>query len=744
MDATPNRFAPQGGTSPTDVPMQPLPAADAMPSASGSSLTRAREFALPFIGMETLETGQPALAHADAVVDILRTMGGSEPMQAAVYLVHACAHLNRPRELIARTFGDDFAALATETYRLSRIQRQTRNVGQSAHLVEDAALRTEHIRKMLLAFSKDLRVVLLRLASRLETLRFCAAAKRLVPHGLAEEALHVFAPLADRLGIWQIKWELEDLAFRFIDPETYHAVAHLLDEKRSERESSMERLRVSVEASLKGAGIVVTVQGRPKHIHSIVRKMRGKSLDFARIFDLRALRVITRDVTDCYAALSWVHENHVAVSGEFDDYIARPKPNGYQSLHTVVRGANGQAVEVQIRTQAMHEHAEHGVAAHWVYKEAGPRGYDGAAAATGAYENKIAVLRQLLAWERDLSGLARADAGALFEDRIYVLSPDAAVVELPAGATPVDFAYAVHTDVGHRCRGARVEGALVSLGTKLENGQTVEIIVAKEGGPSRDWLNPESGYLTTHRARSKVRAWFNFQALSQTIGRGREMVERHLQREGRTSVRLEDFASEAGFNSGVELFERVGKDEFSLRSLETRSIQAHLSREDRRKPVVRKARNPDAAGCGVLVAGIPSLMSTLAQCCRPAPPDLIGGFVTKGKGVSVHRSACVNFSEMSMHNPGRVIDVIWEDANIGPNHSYPVDVLVEAADRQGLLRDLSEIFVKERTNVIAVQTQSRKGMARMMFTVELTGSIKLDHVLATLVAVAGVVRVKRR
>ncbi|RYF53544.1 MAG: bifunctional (p)ppGpp synthetase/guanosine-3',5'-bis(diphosphate) 3'-pyrophosphohydrolase, partial [Comamonadaceae bacterium] len=331
--------------------------------------------------------------------------------------------------------------------------------------VDDPATQTENVRKMLLAFSRDLRVVMLRLASRLQTLRFYAASKRPVSPGIAREALQVFAPLANRLGIWQMKWELEDLSFRFLEPDTYKKVARLLDEKRAERELYMEQLRGRVESELRARSISASVQGRPKHIYSIVKKMRGKELDFDHVFDIRALRVVVPSVKDCYAALSWVHQQFRPIEAEFDDYIARPKPNGYQSLHTVVRDDAGKPIEIQIRTQAMHDHAEHGVAAHWAYKEAGTKGYAGVSA-SGQYDAKIAVLRQLLAWERDLVGSARHSG--LFEDRIYVLTPDAAVVELPQGATPVDFAYTVHTSVGHRCRGARVDGAMVPLNTPLQ------------------------------------------------------------------------------------------------------------------------------------------------------------------------------------------------------------------------------------------------------------------------------------
>ncbi|MDA8454254.1 bifunctional (p)ppGpp synthetase/guanosine-3',5'-bis(diphosphate) 3'-pyrophosphohydrolase [Acidovorax sp. GBBC 3334] len=720
----------------------------ALPEQAGA-LVRARAFAEPLLSSETLETGENTFAHAEAVAAILKAIGGSEAMQAASYLVHASSHLNKPEEVIAKAFGQNFATLAIETTKLMRVQQQAREAQLAGHAVDDPVTQTENVRKMLLAFSRDLRVVMLRLASRLQTLRFYAATKRPVSPAIAREALQVFAPLANRLGIWQMKWELEDLSFRFLEPDTYKQIARLLDEKRAEREVYMEQLRGRLESELRARSISASVQGRPKHIYSIVKKMRGKSLDFDQVFDIRALRVVVPSVKDCYAALSWVHEHFKPIDAEFDDYIAKPKPNGYQSLHTVVRDEAGKAIEIQIRTQAMHDHAEHGVAAHWAYKEAGTKGYGGVTASS-EYDAKIAVLRQLLAWERDMAGAVQHRG--LFEDRIYVLTPNAEVVELPQGATPVDFAYAVHTSLGHRCRGARVDGAMVPLNTALHNGQTVEISTVKEGRPSRDWLNAELGYLTSHRARAKVRAWFNAQATHETIARGREAVEKLLQREGKTAIRLEDLAVQLGFKTADALFEVVGKDEFSLRTIETllRPPEPVLQPDD--YLLLKKARTSEASPKGgVLVVGIDSLMTQLAKCCRPAPPDSIRGFVTRGKGVSVHRADCSNFREMAARNAERVIEVEWGGSQAGGQGGhgpaaavYPVDVAVEAADRQGLLRDISEVFAREKTNVIGVQTQSVKGTAWMTFTVEVADSGRLNKVLGIVASVPGVRSARRR
>ena len=718
-------------------------------------LARARVFAEPFLRHATLETGENAWLHAQAVSQILLDIGGSAAMQAASYLVYACEHLNKPLEMIGQAFDENLASLAVETTKLMQVQKQTRTATVTAH--------TETVRKMLLAFSRDLRVVMLRLASRLQSLRYFAASKTDVSESLARESLQVFAPLANRLGIWQIKWEMEDLSFRFLEPQTYKETARLLDEKRTLREDYVEQLREQLETDLAKRGIKAEVQGRPKHIYSIVKKMRGKSLGFDQVFDIRALRVIVADIDDCYGALSWVHAQFSTISDEFDDYIAKPKANGYQSLHTVVRDAFGQAIEIQIRTQSMHDKAEHGVAAHWVYKEAGTKGYAGVSA-TGSYDAKIAVLRQLLAWERDLTQTEQTEASqesaAILSDRIYVLTPEAAVVELPQGATAVDFAYTVHTDLGHRCRGAKLDGVMVPLNTPLKNGQTVEINAAKEGGPSRDWLNTDLGYLTSSRAKAKVRAWFNGLSMMETTARGREAVEKLLQREGKTAIKLLDLAVQLGFKSADELFEVVGKDEYSLRTIEAffKPPAPELSTEELLHKRAKAEKTPTG---GVLVVGVDSLLTQLAKCCKPALGDVIGGYVTRGKGVSIHRHSCTNFQALVARNDandeGRVIDVAWakdklsttNTASIGsPNEVYPVDVVIEAADSQGLLKAILEVFSKDKLNIIAANTQSHRSSggdtAVMTFTVEVTNSARLNKVLNQVLEVQGVRSARRR
>ena len=729
-------------------PAPGAPVADVLTATAGDAAdvlgmrARARAFAVPLLTGEATTSGEALLDHADAVADILAAIGGSESVQAVAYLSYASAQLNRPDEVIGKAFGDGLARLAIETSKLEQVQMLSRaKRNEQASDSELASQQTEYVRKMLLAFSRDLRVVLLRLASRLQTLRHCAAVRRTPAPMLLRESADVFAPLANRLGIWQIKWEMEDLIFRAQEPDTYKMVASLLDEKRVEREAALEQRRAEIEAALCAQGIAAQVSGRPKHISSIVRKMRGKGLDFDQVFDVRALRIMVPQVDDCYAALGWVHEHFTPVPDEFDDYIAKPKINGYQSLHTVVRDGDGRAWEIQIRTREMHEHAEHGVAAHWAYKEAGTKGYVGVSAASD-YDAKIAVLRQLLAWERDLSGTA--PQYGLFDDRIYVLTPDAAIVELPAGATPVDFAYTVHTELGHRCRGAKVDGAMVPLNTALKNGQTVEVVVAKEGGPSRDWLNADLGYLASSRARAKVRAWFNAQQTRETTARGREMVEKLLQREGKTSVSMDFLANELGYKSPDALFETVGKDELSLRSIET-VLRPPVPQPDADAQILlRKPKPEGGARGGVLVVGLDSLLTQPARCCKPAPPDAIGGYVTRGRGVTVHRRDCASFRDLLAREPERVIEVDWSAPAEGRKPAYPVDVAVEATDRQGLLRDISDVFAREKMNVIGVQTQSVKGWAWMTFTVEVSDTQRLSQVLREVLNVTGVRVAKRR
>ncbi len=721
---------------------------DDLPADHGAAdLVRARAFAEPLLAGHRLDTGEVALGHADGVAAVLHGIGAAPAMQAAAYLVYAGDWLQRPEEVVAKAFGPSYAGLVGHTRKLVQIQRAARLAAPTGDTAAQGE-QTERVRKMLLAFSRDLRVVLLRLASRLQTLRWHAAARVACPAPVARESLQVFAPLANRLGIWQIKWELEDLSFRFLQPLDYKRVAGWLDETRGAREAAIEAFRGVLADDLQAHGIESEVQGRPKHLFSIWKKMPGKQLDFAQVLDVRAVRVIVADVAGCYAALARVHERWPAVAGEFDDYIAKPKANGYQSLHTVVRTDGDQPVEIQIRTRAMHEHAEFGVAAHWAYKEAGIKGYAGVSADSGHDERiaeaRKAVLRQLLAWERDFAPESPSGAGS--DERIYVFTPQAAVIELPAGATPIDFAYVLHTDLGHRCRGARVDGVQVPLNKPLANGQTVEITATKDGGPSLDWLNPELGYLAGARSRSKVRAWFNVQAQAQTIAKGRELVEKLLQREGKTAVKHDELAARLGFKQADSLFEVVGKDELSLRTIE-QLLRPPDPPPVEDAPLLKRSRlGAGQSRGGVLVVGVDSLMTGLARCCRPAPPDAIDGYVTRGKGVAIHRHSCSNLRHLRAQAPERVIAVEW-GGQAQEGALFPIDVLVEAGDRPGLLRDITEVFAKADVNVTGVHSQNVKGsggaVASMGFTVEVGNTARLRQVLTQVAQIPGV-RLARR
>ncbi|MCA3218141.1 MAG: bifunctional (p)ppGpp synthetase/guanosine-3',5'-bis(diphosphate) 3'-pyrophosphohydrolase [Burkholderiales bacterium] len=701
----------------------------------------ARAVVAPLYVERRLATGEPYSEHADGIAAIVRPLRDEPDLIAAGYLFAAHDVLRDADDWIRGRFGGNVAQLVSDLRQLMRLSERTRARGEPQ---VDAEQQTESLRKMLLAMCNDLRVVLLRLASRLQSLRWFAASKQEGEPGLRErlarETLELYAPLANRLGIWQLKWELEDLAFRFLEPETYKRVARLLDEKRVEREGFIEEAQAELQALLASAGLRGEVNGRPKHIYSIWHKMQLKGLDFDQLFDVRALRVIVDEVAQCYQVLSLVHERFTPIGAEYDDYIAKPKANGYQSLHTVVRDGRGRPLEIQIRTRLMHELAELGLAAHWRYKEGGAPGSKGAA----ADDERVAWLRQLLAWRDDVSGAAprgAASGSAAVEDvRIYVLTPQARVVELPAGATPIDFAYHVHTELGHRCRGARVDGAMAPLQTQLRTGQTVEIVAAKTGGPSRDWLNPELGYLASARSRAKVRQWFNALELEQAIGAGRIIVDKELARLGKTATKLEDLARRLGFGSVDELCVAATKEEFSLRSIEHAMVAPEAPAEEPPPVVLQRMRPASEGKSSVLVVGVDSLLTSLARCCRPVPPDDIVGFVTRGKGVSIHRAQCVNAQALALRQPERLIEVTWGRGE----GSYPVDVFLVANDRQGLLRDVSEVFAREKLNVIGVNTASNRGQAMMQFTIEVSDAGAVRRALTQVAEVKGVVSARRR
>lgn len=714
---------------------------------------RAADWSAPQLAALQAPSGEPLIDHAIGTAAVLAVMQTDAQTRAAALLVALPeikqASSSKQPDSITQEFGDEIGRLVQGTRALLRLGSLASGASQAA---QDSISQKEMLRKMLLAMAADLRIVLIRLASRLQTLRWHAASKIPCDPGLARETLDLYTPLANRLGIWQIKWEMEDLAFRFTDPVRYKEIAKLLEEKRAEREDFIAQTVEKMTQALKQMGVNAQVSGRPKHIYSIYNKMRHKNLDFSQLFDVRALRIIVPDERDCYTALSLVHEMWVPVSDEFDDYVSRPKPNGYRSLHTVVADEAGRPFEVQIRTQAMHEFAEYGMAAHWRYKESGVRGGQVSSGQTAQqqYDQQLAWMRQLLAWNNEASeqpGPGQSQAiQKPAEERIYVLSPQARVIELPVGATAVDFAYHLHTDLGHRCRGARIDGQMVPLQTQLQTGQTVEIVTTKSGGPSRDWLNPQLGFLASPRSRAKVRAWYNAIELQQRIVQGQVLVEKELQRLGKTAINLEHLAQQLGFAQADDLYVSAAKEEFSLRQIDA-VLQPQLPETEiqpeelvRHDPRVNSATHTGKSG--VLVVGVGSLMTQLARCCRPAPPDVISGFVTRGRGVSIHRQDCKSYAALSASQPERVIDVAWGSEIAGT--VYPVDLSIRSQDRPGLLRDLSEVFARLRINVVAVNTQSKASIAQMGFTVEVRDGAELARVLAALMEVSGVVSAQRR
>ena len=702
-------------------------------------LTYALDWARQRYVPEAIVGNQPLWAHCLSTALILADLQSDVASRVAAILLALPVHAGKGLDPIAKEFGPEVAKLVQGTRALLKLGEVAREA--TSETVPDPADQKENLRKMLLAMAADLRIVLIRLASRLQTLRWHAKNKAPCSPDFAQETLDLYAPLANRLGIWQVKWEMEDLAFRFQRPDQYKEIAKSLEEKRIERESFIEQTVEQLRELLADAGIKAAISGRPKHIYSIWNKMQRKSVDISRLYDLRAVRVIVSDERACYNVLGIVHEHWSPIGEEFDDYISRPKSNGYRSLHTVVSDKAGRAFEVQIRTQAMHDFAEHGMAAHWRYKETGKS--SGPAAGAEDYDRQLAWMRQLLAWQTE-TGPDAVDAPHhhAVSDRIYVLSPQARVIELPRGATPIDFAYHLHTDLGHRCRGARVDGQMVPLQTKLDTGQTVEIVTTKAGGPSRDWLNPQLGYLASARAKAKVRAWFNAIELQQRITQGQALVEKELQRLGKTAINLEQLAQQLGFAHADDLYVAVSKEDFSLRQIDA-VFQPQVPQEpvNEAESMISAPKAGSSNASGVLVQGVDSLLTQLARCCRPAPPDPISGFVTRGRGVSIHRTDCPSFVQLARRDPERVIEVSWGETG---DSVYPVDVVVHAHDRSGLLRDLSEVFARLRLNVVGVNTQSKASLAHMVFTVQVSGADVLQRALAALTEVSGVLSAQRR
>jgi GTP pyrophosphokinase len=691
---------------------------------------RAREYVEPLYAGRTSPSGEPLLEHVLAAAQTLSDLRMDPSALAAALLFPAYAASAEAAGEIRGRFGAGVADLAEGVVRMGQIGTLSAR-GRAGSRQQGAQL--ESLRKMLLAMVQDVRVVLIGIAEHLQTVRESVrASDRDFQRATAELTRDIFAPLANRLGVWHLKWELEDLAFRLLEPGTYKTVARLLDEKRPDRERYIAGVVAVLQEELARAGIHAEVSGRPKHLYSIYKKMQRKGVGFEALHDVRAVRVLVGDVKDCYAVLGIVHNLWSPIPKEFDDYIAKPKSNEYRSLHTAVIGPEGKAVEVQIRTFEMHQHSEFGVAAHWRYKEG--------ARHDRSFDEKIAWLRQILEWKEevsDTSELAEQFKTQLFADTVYVLTPQGRVIDLPKGATPIDFAYHVHTDLGHRCRGAKVDGAIVPLNTPLQNGQQVEIMPAKQGGPSRDWLNPSLGFIRSHAARSKVRQWFNRQNLEADVAQGRTVLDKELQRHGLTALNLDKLAADMGYARLNDLLSEIGRGDIGPKQLQDALKPAPAEEPDEIvQPLVRKSRT--AGKSSVLVVGMDKLLTLPAKCCRPAPPDPIVGFVTRGRGVSVHRANCINVKRL---DPERCVSAEWGDST---GATFPAEIMVEAIDRTGLLRDISDVLTRERVNVTATSTQTKAHVARMRFTLEIESVEQLQRVLALVRDVRGVMSAGRR
>lgn len=648
------------------------------------------------------------------------------------------------QEKLEEDFGPKIAKLVEGVLEMEAIRSL-----QTLHRSETSPEQVDNVRRMLLAMVEDVRAVVIKLAERIACLREAKLADEETRVLMAQEITNIYAPLANRLGIGQLKWELEDLAFRYLHPDTYKQIAKQLDEKRLDRERYIREFVQSLRDALAEAGVEAEVYGRPKHIYSIWRKMQKKHLEFNELFDVRAVRVVTKRLQDCYAALGIVHTHFHHIPREFDDYVANPKPNGYQSIHTVVVGEEGKTVEIQIRTDQMHQDAELGVAAHWRYKEGAQ-----VAAKTSTFEDKIEWLRKLLAWQEDLSesgSLLDDLRSQVFEDRVYVFTPKGDVIDLPAGATPLDFAYHVHSMIGHRCIGTKVDGRIVPFTYTLQTGDQVEVITQKEPNPSRDWMNPNAGFLRSSRARAKVATWFRKLDRDKNIAAGKELLEKELDRHNLTlskvdKVVLERFHAEelddllAGIGSGDIRINQL------LNYLDTRYNKPTAEEEDRRllAKLEQKANVPfrPKPKDHIVVEGVGNLMTHIARCCQPIPGDGIQGFITMGRGVSIHREDCEQLKELTRRNPERLIEAVW-----GENYSggYGLTIRILSNDRSGLLRDITTVLANEKINVMGVRSRSnvREQTAEIDMELEIYNINAFNRALAKLSQLNDVISAKR-
>ena len=693
--------------------------------------------------LEGNDQGPLLLWRGREMIEILITLSMDKATLVAAMLFPLVASGAYEREQFEEDFGKETIKLIDGVEEMAALGQLNITLEGSA-----ASSQVDNVRRMLLAMVDDFRCVVIKLAERICNLIEVKKAPDEVRRAAAKECANIYAPLANRLGIGQLKWEIEDYAFRYQQPETYKQIAKQLSERRIVREQYIKNFVDDLTTEMKASGIKAEVSGRPKHIYSIWRKMQKKNLDFDELFDVRAVRIIADQLQDCYAALGMVHTKYRHLPSEFDDYVANPKPNGYQSIHTVILGPEGKTIEIQIRTKDMHEDSELGVAAHWKYKEGG--------ASRSGYDEKITWLRKLLDWQEEMS-----DSGEMldelrsqvFDDRVYAFTPRGDVVDLPMGATPLDFAYHIHSEVGHRCIGAKVAGRIVPFTHKLQMGDQVEIITSKEPNPSRDWLNPSMGFVTSGRARAKINAWFRKQSREKNLEAGREILEAELSKIGATFKDAQQYALKRfNVNSADELYVGIGSGDLRINQI-INHINALVNKptaeeEDQQAlEKLQEAGNKAPAHSrpkkdAVVVEGVDNLMTHLARCCQPIPGDEISGYITQGRGISVHRSDCEQLEELRHHAPERIIDTVWGSGFVG---SYLLTVRIEAMERSGLLKDITTLFANEKIKVTSMKNRLdyRRQLAIMDFGLEVTNLEVFSRVSKRVEQIKDVMSVKR-
>jgi GTP pyrophosphokinase len=702
-------------------------------------------------------SGEPYINHCLAVAEILAELRVPPSVVAAGLLHDTVEDTDVTLDDIDRDFGKEICRLVDGVTKLSHLPRVSRGDQHPEELEGDEQQRqiairrgsldpdsemeqisrqrrydlvSETLRKTFLAMGEDVRVILIKLADRLHNMRTLSHMPERKRQRIAKETLDIFAPLANRLGIWQIKWELEDLAFRYVDPEVYRQISAQLAERRSSRERQVEDIKNKLGEVLSKAGIQAEITARPKHIYSINRKMTRKGVPFEQVYDVRGVRIIVQDEPSCYACLGYIHGNWRPIPGEFDDYIAAPKDNFYRSLHTAVLYDDGKTVEIQIRTPEMNQGAEYGIAAHWRYKEGSQRDED--------YERRIAWLRSLMEWRKDVEDAEEfvdSMKTDVFEDRVYVFTPRGDIIDLPVDSTPIDFAYHVHTDIGHRCRGAKINGKLVSLDNKLQTGDKVEILTAKRGGPSRDWLNPHLGMVKTQRARSKIRQWFKRQAREQNAIQGKALLEKELRRLGMKDVNHERLAKDFTFRSVDELHVALGIGDLPIsRIVKHLTVEEEESLEDFIKPSKVEQLLP---GDTVTVLGLKGLLTSMARCCNPAPGDEIIGYITRGRGATIHRRDCPNV--LRVDDRERLVNVTWG----APKTTFPIPVRIKAYDRNGLMKDVATLITDEGINMPTVTANTHRNLAVFELILEVRDILQLSRVLDRLENLPNVLEAQR-